>query len=186
MGGYVLPDGSMARPTIDFDAIRHLSEIGQKSYKLGGVVQHGASTLPVEDFGQLVVNGTLEVHLATAFMTSMYKHLPVDLQYQIHNWLNENYIHERTDDMTDSQFYHKVEMYALAPFKQALWNLTPDEKEVITKNWESQFDQIFLQLGCSNTRPIVEKYISPVIINPIFDLSPASKDLVQSNIGLSG
>ena len=83
----------MARPTIDFDAIRRLSEIGQKSYKLGGVVQHGASTLPVEDFGQLVLNGTLEVHLATAFMTSMYEHLPVDLQYQIHNWLNEKLYH---------------------------------------------------------------------------------------------
>lgn len=185
-GGIVLPDGSIARPTIDFDAIRQLSEIGQKSYKLGGVVQHGASTLPVEDFGQLVLNGTLEVHLASAFMTSMYKLLPVTLQYQIHNWLNQNYSHERADDMTDSQFYHKVEMFALASFKEALWNLTPDEKEVITKNWESQFDQIFLQLGCANTQSIVEKNISPVVINPIFDLSPATKDPVQSDFGLSG
>jgi fructose/tagatose bisphosphate aldolase len=185
-GGIVLPDGSIARPTIDFDAIRQLSEIGQKIYKLGGVVQHGASTLLVEDFGQLVINGTLEVHLATAFMTSMYQHLPVSLQYQIHNWLSESYLHERTSNMTDSQFFHKVEMYALAPFKQALWNLTQDEKEVITKNWESQFEQIFLKLGCSNSHLIVAKYVNPVIINPIFDPSKVNKELVQTNFELSG
>ncbi len=185
-GGIVLTDGSIARPTIDFDAIRQLSEIGRKTYNLGGVVQHGASTLPVEDFGQLVIAGALEVHLATAFMTSMYENLPVTLQNQIHNWLNEKYSHERSDNMTDSQFYHKVEMHALAPFKQALWNLTPNEKEAISKTWESQFDQIFLQLGCTDTRPIVEKYITPVSITPIFDLSPSNNDHVQTNIGLSG
>jgi len=185
-GGIVLPDGSTDKPIIDFDAIRQLSAIGQKTYNLGGVVQHGASTLPVEDFGQLVLAGALEVHLATAFMTSMYKHLPATLQNQIHNWLNENYLHERSINMTDSQFYHKVEMYALAPFKQALWNLTPNEKETITKNWESQFDQIFLQLGCTDTHPVVEKYITQVIIDPILDLAPANKDPDQSNIGLSG
>jgi fructose/tagatose bisphosphate aldolase len=185
-GGIILPEGSTAKPTIDFDSIRQLSEIGQKTYKLGGVVQHGASTLPVKDFSHLVIAGAIEVHLATAFMTSMYEHLPVTLQYQIHNWLNKTYYHERSDNMTDRQFYHKVEVHALAPFKHSLWNLTPDEKEVITKNWELQFDQIFLQLGCTNMRPIVEKYITPVIIGPVFDLSPVNKSLVQSNIGLSG
>ena len=185
-GGIVLPDGTIARPTIDFEAIRQLSEIGQQIYKVGGVVQHGASTLPIEDFGQLVTNGTLEVHLATAFMTSMFKHLPINLQNQIHNWLDKKYFHERSDNMTDSQFYHKVEMYALAPFKHALWNLPPEEEEVVAKNWELQFDQIFMQLGCSNTRPVIEKYITPVSIAPIFDLSPINNNLVPPNIALSG
>jgi fructose/tagatose bisphosphate aldolase len=185
-GGIALPDGTIARPTIDFDAILRLSRASQQSYYLGGVVQHGASTLPLEDFGQLVNYGTLEVHLATAFMTTMLENLPSKLIGKVHKWLDQNYAHERTSQMTDSQFYHKVEMNALAPFKKELWDLSNDEKQRIAIAWESQFDQIFKQLGCSNSRPIVDKFIKPVIVIPNFNLSPDSLSVGLANNGLVG
>ncbi|MCD6246244.1 class II fructose-bisphosphate aldolase, partial [candidate division WOR-3 bacterium] len=49
-GGVVLPDGSIAKVKIDFDTLKRLGEVARKEYKIGGVVQHGASTLPDEAF----------------------------------------------------------------------------------------------------------------------------------------
>jgi len=185
-GGIALPDGSIARPVIDFAALQKISAIGQQSYGLGGVVQHGASTLPIEEFGQLVHYGALEVHLATLFMTTVFKHLPPDLDLRIHNWLDMNYAHIRSNEMTESQFYHKVEMHALAPFKKALWNLPVGDKEIIIHTWESQFDLLFQHLGCANSRSLVEKYIRPVIVQPILDLTAVPNKGAQPSAGLSG
>lgn len=185
-GGITLPDGTIARPTIDFDAIQRLGQIGQETYGLGGVVQHGASTLPLEDFGQLVKYGTLEVHLATAFMTTMLERLPFELFDKMHKWLDQHFSYERSTQMTDLQFYRKVEMNALAHFKRAIWDLSSSEKEVIRKAWQSQFDTIFMQLGCSNTRTIVDKFIKPVMVTPIFDLSPDSIGADFASNGLVG
>ena len=185
-GGVVLPDGTIARPTIDFDAIRRLTKYGQEVYGLGGVVQHGASTLPISDFGDLVKSGTLEVHLATAFMTKMLEHLPNHLLDQIHSWIVQNFSKERSNLMTDPQFYHQYEMNALAPFKRTLWNISDDEKEVISTAWEAQFDQIFFNLGCSNTRPIVEKYIRPVCVSHVYNPIPEINVGDQTINGLVG
>jgi len=88
--------------------------------------------------------------------------------------------------MTESQFYHKVEMHALAPFKKALWNLPVGDKEIIIHTWESQFDLLFQHLGCANSRSLVEKYIRPVIVQPILDLTAVPNKAAQPSAGLSG
>ncbi len=49
-GGVVLPDGTLAKVKIDFEALRELSEIARKEFGLSGCVQHGASTLPDDAF----------------------------------------------------------------------------------------------------------------------------------------
>src|SRR5688572_3690985 len=80
-GGVVLPDGTVARVKIDFVALRQLGETARE-YGLGGAVQHGASTLPSEAFGEFPKVGTLEVHLATEFqnITLDGGHFPADLK----------------------------------------------------------------------------------------------------------
>ena len=45
-GGIVLPDGSIAQISLDFNTLKTLSEIARSKYGLAGAVQHGASTLP--------------------------------------------------------------------------------------------------------------------------------------------
>jgi fructose/tagatose bisphosphate aldolase len=185
-GGVVLSDGRIERPTIDFNVIRSLSKVGQENYHLGGVVQHGASTLPLSDFGELVKYGTLEVHLATAFMTTILENLPGHLLDQIHTWIKQNYSNKRSRSMTDSQFYHQFEMFALAPFKHALWNLSNGEKDVITAALEVQFDGIFTALGCSNSRLIVETYIHPVIVSQVFNPEIEAIQGDQTITGLVG
>jgi fructose/tagatose bisphosphate aldolase len=185
-GGIILPDGSISKAKIDFDAIQRISKTGQRDYHIGGIVQHGASTLPYEEFGQLLKAGTLEVHLATSIMTSMLEHLPLHLLDRIHDWLKTNYSQERAKGMTDGQFYHKVEMHALAPFKNDLWNLPEDVKSTIAAAWESQFDQMFSQLGCANTRQLIGSYIHPVKVPPVFRATLSETIMEKIEKGLVG
>ncbi len=66
-GGVVLPDGSIAKVSVDFDTLQKLSRIARDDYGMGGAVQHGASTLPEDAFGKFVEAEAVEVHLATNF-----------------------------------------------------------------------------------------------------------------------
>src|SRR5215208_5337048 len=50
-GGVVLPDGSMADVKLDLQALAALSQVARDEYGLAGAVQHGASTLPSNAFG---------------------------------------------------------------------------------------------------------------------------------------
>ncbi len=107
-GGVVLPDGSIATVSVDFNTLKKLSEIARIEFGLGGAVQHGASTLPEDAFGKFVDSFAVEVHLATNFQTMLYDRLPVDLRSEIYAFLDEKYAVERKPDMTSEQFYYKT------------------------------------------------------------------------------
>ena len=165
-GGIPLPDGSLAQVNIDFDSLKNLGQMARAEYGMGGAVQHGASTLPPEHFNQFVRHGAIEVHLATAFMTTFYKNIPVELKNEMFAWLDEHLAAERSAEMTDEQFHHNTQMHALAPFKESAWNLPTDVKDQLSAAWEAQFDMLFERLGCANTRPFVEQVIHPIKIQP--------------------
>ncbi|HET7521529.1 MAG TPA: class II fructose-bisphosphate aldolase, partial [Candidatus Limnocylindria bacterium] len=61
-GGVVLPDGSIANVSIDFETLRHLSTVAREAYGLAGCVQHGASTLPDSAFDHFPRVGAAEIH----------------------------------------------------------------------------------------------------------------------------
>lgn len=185
-GGIVLPDGSMAKINIDFDALQNLGKVARDEYGTGGVVQHGASTLPAELFNHFVKHSAIEVHLATAFMTTFYHHIPAELKREMFAWLDEHHMADRTPDMTDEQFHHSTQMYALAPFKASIWNLPTDAKEQLSAVWEAQFDILFDRLGCANTRQYVEQFIHPVKIAPSLADYLASNDTQKHVSGLAG
>src|SRR5690606_13261955 len=50
-GGVVLADGAIAEVKLDLDALAALSAAARDTYGLAGAVQHGASTLPSNAFG---------------------------------------------------------------------------------------------------------------------------------------
>jgi hypothetical protein len=81
-------------------------------------------------------------------------------------YLREKQASERKSDMTDEQFYYKVRKNAVGPFKAQSWALPLSVKEQINKAWESQFTKLFHLLGTKGTRPYVEKFIKPVVIQP--------------------
>jgi len=165
-GGVVLPDGSIANVSVDFNTLCELSEIARQEYGLGGAVQHGASTLPEEAFSKFVEHEAVEVHLATNFQNMLFDRLPDDLRQEMYAFLDEKHSSERKPGMTDEQFYYKTRKYAVGPFKAQTWNMRPANKEAIVKAWEAQFAKLFHLLGQAGTRKYVEQTVRKAVVKP--------------------
>ena len=160
-GGIVLPDGSIAKVSLDFETLRTLSEIARKQYGLAGAVQHGASTLPLEAFNKFPECETAEVHLATEFQNMVYesKQFPADLKRRMYAWLKVNAASEAKKDETDEQFLYKTRKKALGPFKKEIMGLPQETRDAIAAEVEGRFDYLFRQLGAVNRNNLVKKYI---------------------------
>lgn len=158
-GGVPLSDGSMADVKLDFSVLKDIGEVAREKYGLGGAVQHGASTLPNELFGEFVKAGTLEIHLATGFQNIVYETMPKTLLEEMHQWVRDNCQKEREEGWSDEQFVYKTRKKALGPFKQKLWELSDEEKSPMREKLETQFRFLFDKLNVFNTRETVSKYI---------------------------
>lgn len=165
-GGVVLPDGSIAKVSVDFDTLLNLSRIARKDYGMGGAVQHGASTLPEDAFGKFVEAEATEVHLATNFQNMLFDRLPVDLRDEMYRYLDGKNAADRKPDMTDEQFYYKVRKNAIGPFKKQVWNMSAEKKAEIGKAWEDQFTKLFKYLAVVNTSKIVAETVKVVTVEP--------------------
>ena len=165
-GGTVLADGSLAEVTIAFDVLRDLSRVARKEYGMGGTVQHGASTLPEENFNQFVQNEAIEVHLATNFTTMFFDNIPADFKKEMYAWLDVNSAGDRKPGMTDEQFYYKARKNAVGPFKAKSYALPENDKARLDTAWEAQFDKLFNLLGVKDTKQYVDKFVKPVKIAP--------------------
>ena len=160
-GGVVLPDGSVAQVSIDFDTMQRLSTVARDEYGLAGAVQHGASTLPEEAFHHFPANGTAEIHLATGFQNILYDGggLPDALRAEMMAWCLANCADERKDGETDEQFLYKTRKKAIGPFKRELWSLPADAEEQIGVNLRAKFGQLFDKLGIAGTRSLVDRFV---------------------------
>ena len=176
-GGVVLPDGSIAQVSVDFDTLQRLSQVARKEYGLGGAVQHGASTLPEDAFGKFVEHEACEVHLATNFQNMLFDRLPEGLKKEMYSFLDEKYASERKPGMTDEQFYYKTRKNAIGPFKAATWKLPQSTKDIIGIAWEEQFSKLFRSLCIADTQKIVRNIVKPSKIQPVL------KDYLGDSVG---
>jgi fructose/tagatose bisphosphate aldolase len=165
-GGVVLPDGSIATVNVDFSTLLNLSRVARDTYKLGGAVQHGASTLPEDAFGKFVESEAVEVHLATNFQNIIFDMLPDELRAEMYAYLDKNHASDRKQGMTDEQFYYKTRKNAIGPFKNEMWNLPDISKTEISKSLEKQFNKLFELLRITGTRHLVEKAVQKISIQP--------------------
>ena len=163
-GGVVLPDGSVAEVSIDFDTLRRLSAVARDEYRLAGCVQHGASTLPDDAFDHFPANGAAEVHLATGFQNIIYDGggLPDELRAEMMAWTAANSADERKPDETEEQFLYKSRKKAIGPFKRRLWTLPAENADRIAANLRAKFGLLFDELGIAGTRADVERFITTV------------------------
>lgn len=163
-GGVPLPDGTIAKVKLDFNCLSELGDIVRKQFHIGGVVQHGASTLPQEAFDNFPKTETLEVHLATGFQNIMFdsKALPQDLKNEVYNWLSTNCASEKKEGQTDEQFYYKTRKKGFGPFKEKWWNLPADTKTAIMGELATTFDMMFTKLNITGSAPRVDEYVKPI------------------------
>jgi fructose-bisphosphate aldolase, class II len=160
-GGVVLPDGTMADVKLDLQALAALSKVAREEYGLAGAVQHGASTLPSNAFGNFPRIETAEIHLATNFQNIVFDHprLPGALREGIRSWLDENAAGERKSGDTNEQFYYKARKKAIGPFKRDLWSLPEDIRGAIAGDLEKTFSFLFEQLNVNGTQEQVNRFI---------------------------
>ena len=160
-GGVVLPDGKIADVKLDIEALAALSRMAREKYGLAGAVQHGASTLPSNAFGNFPRVEACEIHLATNFQNMIFDHprLPADLRRRIKAWLDENAQGERKPTDSDEQFYYKTRKKAIGPFKREVWSLPADVRAAIAADLEKMFVFLFEQLNVNGTADLVDRFI---------------------------
>jgi fructose-bisphosphate aldolase, class II len=166
-GGVVLPDGSIAAVKLDLTALEALSKSARKDYGLAGAVQHGASTLPSNAFGNFPRIDTAEIHLATNFQTMVFDHpaLPAELRQRMYRWLDTNAESERKPGDSDEQFYYKARKKAIGPFKREVWDLPPAIRQQIGADLERTFGFLFDQLKVGGTAELVHRFVKPPALN---------------------
>jgi fructose-bisphosphate aldolase, class II len=160
-GGVVLPDGSIADVQLDLEALAALSQVARESYGLAGAVQHGASTLPSNAFGNFPRIETAEIHLATNFQNIVFDHprLPTELRERLRHWVDENAAGERKSGDTAEQFYYKARKKAIGPFKREFWSLPEDIRGAIAADLERTFAFLFEQLNVNGTEDHINRFV---------------------------
>ncbi len=160
-GGVVLPDGSIAAVKLDLAALEALSRSARDDYGLGGAVQHGASTLPSNAFGNFPRIETAEIHLATNFQSMVFDHpaLPAELRQRMYRWLDANAQSERKDGDSDEQFYYKARKKAIGQFKKEVWELPLAIRQQIGADLEKTFGFLFDQLKVGQTAELVHRFV---------------------------
>ena len=164
-GGVVLPDGSIADVKIDLQALAALSQAARETYHLAGAVQHGASTLPSNAFGNFPRIETAEIHLATNFQNIIFDHpgLPAELRERLRTWVDENAAGERKSGDTNEQFFYKSRKKAIGPFKRDFWSLPAETRAAIAADLERTFVFLFDQLNVNGTESHINRFVQAPI-----------------------
>ena len=162
-GGVVLPDGTIAKVQLDLAALKALSQEARSAYGLGGAVQHGASTLPPDAFGNFPLCEAVEIHLATNFQTMVFDHpkLPPALRAEVNAWVKAECRDEWKKGDTEEQFIYKSRKKAIGPFKKKFWDLPADIRQAIGADLEKTFTFLFEQLRVGNTRAATDRFVQP-------------------------
>ena len=160
-GGVVLPNGSIADVKLDFGTIKELSKVARQEYGVGGIVQHGASTLPDEMFEMFAEADTLEIHLGTGFQNIIYDspYFPKELLTSIYDYLKNKHSDEKQPSDTEEQFLYKTRKKAFGPFKKEIWHLPEESRLEIMGALESRFSYLFRCLNVTDTVELVSKYV---------------------------
>jgi fructose/tagatose bisphosphate aldolase len=159
-GGVPLPDGSIAKVKLDFDTLEALSKLSSGKYGFAGAVQHGASTLPSELFGEFPKRLACEIHLATEFQNMIFDHplFSAELKRSIYDELRTSEAGERKASDTDEQFFYKTRKKALGAHKKDLWGLPANVRTAIGAALEERFTFLMRQLGVAGTRELAGRY----------------------------
>lgn len=167
--GIVLSDGSTGRMQVDFDLIRDLSSQARE-FGWSGLVQHGASTLQVEDLARLPKAGVVEVHLATQIQNILFDHpaFPQDLRNQMIAELTTTSLGAEGDkldassDLSEAQRFYQARWAAWGLYKSELWNLPTTVIDQVCDSLSEWVAAIFKALQLENRKQVLKNYYAGV------------------------
>ena len=163
-GGLVLADGSLGTMPLDLGLASRLSRIAREEYGLPGLVQHGASTLRLEQLRKLPEAGVVEVHLATGIQNLVLDHpaFPADLRLSIQEHLAaeardtgsgaESGVYAEASELTEQQRFYHSRWRAWGLFKRELCHLPASVRDAIGASAEAWFADLFVALGTAGRR----------------------------------
>lgn len=186
-GGVVLADGTLADIALDFSILSSISKVCREEFKIGGTVQHGASTLPENFFSEFPKSEAIEVHLATGFQNIQFDHpsFPKELLQKMYAWVDETKQGERESDMTDAQFHYSLRKKAWGEFKKECWDMPDENREAIMQTLIERFEFLFKQLNVANTKAVLEEFVQPVLVEKTKEDFVEWDDKPKDVIGLS-
>lgn len=162
-GGILNPDGSVKSVRVDLSALQELSQVARRDYGLAGAVQHGASTLPDDMFGEFPKAGCAEIHLSTEFQNIILDHpaFPTEITKAMNVFVTERFSGARTPDQTEAQFFRKYRKQAWGHVRRQLADLPLAVREQIGAALEEKVAQLFSRLQVVNTRQAVDQFVRP-------------------------
>lgn len=158
-GGTPNPDGTLAEVKLDFNVLESIGKIAREKYGMGGPVQHGASTLPNDMFGKFPEVGTVEIHLATGFLSIVYEAMPEYMRNKLYDYVRQNFGGEKEEGWTDEQFIYKTRKKAIGPNKKELWLLSEDDKGPIRQKLAEELEILFQKLNIVGSAHTVRQYV---------------------------
>jgi fructose/tagatose bisphosphate aldolase len=165
--GIVLPDGTTGRMSVDFDLIAKLSRQARQ-FGWSGLVQHGASTLRMEDLAQLPAAGVIEVHLATQIQNILFDHpaFPQALRNQMKAELvtttrgAEGHHVDTSEELSEAQRFYQARWAAWGLYKPELWQLPPDVLAQVGESLSDWATSIFQALQVSDRSQVLRDFYS--------------------------
>ncbi|MBI4090286.1 MAG: class II fructose-bisphosphate aldolase [Candidatus Kerfeldbacteria bacterium] len=160
-GGRPDAAGRPSAMSVDFAAVAELTRVARSEFGLAGVVQHGASTLPLDTFDRFPDAGTAEIHLSTEFQNLIFEHeqFPAELRLGIDQYCFEHFGRERTVGETDAQFLYRHRKHAWGPFKRQLIDVPAAVRSRIGQSLEDFVASLFERLRVVETRPVVDRLV---------------------------
>ena len=165
-GGVPNPDGTLKEVKVDFNVLKSIGEVAREKYHLAGPVQHGASTLPNEMFDKFPEAGTVEIHLATGFLSIIFDTVPEELRNKMYEYVTSSLQNEREEGWSDEQFLYKLRKKAVGPYKKEMWLMSETDKEVVRKKLSEQLEVLFQKLNIIGTAHTVREYIGEPTLLP--------------------
>ena len=158
-GGIVQPDGAPGCMEMDIDLAADLSRQA-RALGLAGLVQHGASTLSLDDLARLPAAGVVEVHLATQIQNIAFDHpaFPPALLNQMRERLVTSAREAEGDrtigrePMSEAQRFYHSRWTAWGLFRAELLDLSEGILQPITQSLGAWVGAIFRALrvdGCA-------------------------------------
>ena len=163
--GIVLPDGTTGKMNVDFGLINELAQQARQ-FDWSGMVQHGASTLQLEDLAQLPEAGVIEVHLATQIQNILFDHpaFPVELRDQMKRELTasargaEGDHLETSEDLSEAQRFYQARWAAWGIYKTQLWQLEPSVIDQVEDSLTDWATHIFQSLKVAHRNQVLKDY----------------------------
>lgn len=142
-GGMIDESGKNISMPIDLELVGNLG-ISAKKFGVAGIVQHGASTLPIDVLSQLSSKNVIEAHLSTGWQNIFFDNLPENIKQEMYGHIRSNFMSESNSIWSETEAIYRLRKKVLGPFKEKIWSMNIEEKAPILEAWREFANQLFV------------------------------------------